>query len=247
MGVQAPRVKKTGTTIVGAIYADGVVLGADTRATTGNIVADKNCDKIHRLAAKIHCCGAGTAADTEATCKSIESQLELLRLNTGREVPVVAANRLLKQMLYRYQGHVSAALVLGGVDKSGPHIYCIYPHGSTDKLPYATMGSGSLLAMSVLESGWKEGLSEQEAIVLIKDAIKAGICNDLGSGSNVDVVVIKKDAPEKTSMRPYEVVGIRGERQGKYTYARGTTAVIDTKVIPIVVEEEVVIENMDVE
>lgn len=86
------------------------------------------------------CCGAGTAADTEMTSDMISSQLELHRLNTGRVVPVVTANTLLKQMLFRYMGNISAALVLGGVDPTGPHLYCIYPHGSTDKLPYCTMG-----------------------------------------------------------------------------------------------------------
>lgn len=99
----------------------------------------------------ISCCGAGTAADTENTTNLISSQLELLRLNTGREVHVATANTLLKRMLFRYQGHVSAALVLGGVDNTGPHIYSIHPHGSTDKLPYTTMGSGSLAAMAVFE------------------------------------------------------------------------------------------------
>lgn len=97
------------------------------------------------------CCGAGTAADTENTTNLIASQLELIRLNTGREVKVATANTLLKRMLFRYQGHVSAALVLGGVDINGPHIYSIQPHGSTNSLPYATMGSGSLAAMSVFE------------------------------------------------------------------------------------------------
>lgn len=42
---------------------------------------------------------------------------------------------------YRYQGQISAALVLGGVDIDGPCLYSIYPHGSTDKLPYVTMGA----------------------------------------------------------------------------------------------------------
>lgn len=88
----------------------------------------------------MYCCGAGTAADTEMTTQMIASQLELQRLHTGRVVPVASAATLLKQMLFRYQGHISAALVLGGVDSSGPHIYCIYPHGSVDKLPYSTMG-----------------------------------------------------------------------------------------------------------
>ncbi len=74
--------KKTGTTIVGMIYKDGVVLGADTRATGGSEVADKNCEKIHYLSDNIYCCGAGTAADTEMTTKLISSQLQLLRQTT---------------------------------------------------------------------------------------------------------------------------------------------------------------------
>ena len=59
----------------------------------------------------------------------------------------------------RYQGQVSAALVLGGVDVTGPALYTVYPHGSTDKLPYVTMGSGSLAAMSVFEDGYKLGMN----------------------------------------------------------------------------------------
>lgn len=80
---------------------DGVVLGADTRATEGPIVADKNCEKIHYLAPNMYCCGAGTAADTEMTTLTIASQLELHRLTTGREARVATALTLLKQMLYR--------------------------------------------------------------------------------------------------------------------------------------------------
>ena len=64
-GYAVPKELKTGTTICGVVYKDGVVLGADTRATAGSIVADKNCSKIHYIAPNIYCCGAGTAADTE--------------------------------------------------------------------------------------------------------------------------------------------------------------------------------------
>jgi len=62
LGMQAPKAVKTGTTIAGIIFKDGVMLGADTRATEGPIVADKNCEKIHYIADNIYCCGAGTAA-----------------------------------------------------------------------------------------------------------------------------------------------------------------------------------------
>jgi 20S proteasome subunit beta 2 len=198
-----PRAWKTGTTIVGIVYKNGVVLGADTRATGGAEVMDKNCEKIHYLAPNIWCCGAGTAADTEKTTELIASNLELLRLSTGSESRVVAALTLLKRLLYRYQGHVSAALILGGVDVTGPHLYDIHPHGSTQKLPYVTMGSGSLAAMSVFESRYTEDMDEAAAIALVRDAVRAGIFNDLGSGSNVDITVIKKDG-EVTRMRTYE-------------------------------------------
>merc|ERR1711988_389356 len=85
LGFKAPKAVKTGTTIAGIIYKDGVILGADTRATNDTVVADKNCSKIHYIAPNIYCCGAGTAADTEMTTNMIASQLELHRLNTGRE------------------------------------------------------------------------------------------------------------------------------------------------------------------
>ena len=120
----------------------------------------------------------------------ISSALELHRYATGRQTRVVTAMTLLKSHLfrytqtpqrvdlrhhrrYRYQGHVSAALVLGGVDVTGPHLFTVrcaqpvglfslapfplqvYPHGSTDSLPFCTMGSGSLNAMAVFEAGYK--------------------------------------------------------------------------------------------
>jgi 20S proteasome subunit beta 2 len=197
-----PTAWKTGTTIVGIVYKDGVVLGADTRATGGAEVVDKNCEKIHYMAPNIWCCGAGTAADTEKTTELMASNLELLRLSTGTQSRVATALTMVKRMLYRYQGHVSAALVLGGVDVHGPHLYSIHPHGSTQKLPYTTMGSGSLAAMAVFEARYTEDMEEEAAIHLVRDAIRAGIFNDLGSGSNVDVTVIKKDSVN--TMRTYE-------------------------------------------
>jgi len=239
-GLKLPKATSTGTTIVGLIYKDGVVLGADTRATNGDIVADKNCSKIHYIAPNIYCCGAGTAADTEMTTQLISSQIELHSLNTGRKARVATANRMLKQMLFRYQGHISAALVLGGMDVTGPHLYTIYPHGSTDKLPYVTMGSGSLAAMSVFESGFKKDMERGEAEQLVRQAIRAGIFNDLGSGSNVDICVITKDKVDY--LRPFDEANKKGVRQGNYRYKKGTTGVLKETVkrIPFEVVSETV-------
>jgi len=223
--------KKTGTTIVGTVFDGGVVLGADTRATAGSEVADKFCEKIHYLAPNIYCCGAGTAADTEKTTELISSQLSLLRMSTQSPSRVVTACTMLKRMLFRYQGHVSAALVLGGCDISGPHVFQIYPHGSTGKLPYTTMGSGSLAAMSVFENEWKENMSEPEAVDIVQKAITAGIFNDLGSGSNCDVTIIRLDGTveiRRGALKENPVEPLRSmiNRSSKFTMGKGTTAVL---------------------
>uniref|UniRef100_A0A8D3A5Z8 Proteasome subunit beta n=1 Tax=Scophthalmus maximus TaxID=52904 RepID=A0A8D3A5Z8_SCOMX len=244
-GGSLPAARKTGTTICGVVFKDGVVLGADTRATEGMIVADKNCSKIHYISPNIYCCGAGTAADTEMTTQIISSNLELHSLSTGRSPRVATANRMLKQMLFRYQGYIGAALVLGGVDCNGPHLYSIYPHGSTDKLPYVTMGSGSLAAMAVFEDRYKPDMEEEAAKRLVRDAIAAGIFNDLGSGSNIDLCVISKGKVDY--IRPHDEANKKGvssnynillhlSTTGDYKYTRGTTGVLTKAVKPLDLE-----------
>uniref|UniRef100_A0A3B5MCE8 Proteasome subunit beta n=1 Tax=Xiphophorus couchianus TaxID=32473 RepID=A0A3B5MCE8_9TELE len=240
LGCSLPAARKTGTTICGVVFKDGVVLGADTRATEGMVVADKNCSKIHYISPNIYCCGAGTAADTEMTTQIISSNLELHSLSTGRLPRVATANRMLKQMLFRYQGYIGAALVLGGVDCNGPHLYSIYPHGSTDKLPYVTMGQ----FVSLTASSFSDSLNEEEAKRLVRDAIAAGIFNDLGSGSNIDLTVITKGNVDY--IRPHDEANKKGVRTSDYKYKRGTTAVLSKCVTPLdleVVEES--IQTMD--
>lgn len=224
-GYAAPTARKTGTTIAGVVFTGGVILGADTRATAGATVFQKDCQKIHYIADTIMCCGAGTAADTDATTQLISSQLALHSLATRRAPRVATALNMLKQMLFRYQGHISAALVLGGVDFNGPHLYTVYPHGSTDRLPYVTMGSGSLAAMAVFEANYKEDMTAEEAKQLVYEGISAGIFNDLGSGGNVDICVITKDGKElirgfaKENERKYR-------RPAGYKFPQGATPVV---------------------
>lgn len=237
-GLKFPKALKTGTTIAGIVYKDGVVLGADTRATEGSVVADKNCAKIHYLAPNMYCCGAGTAADTENVTNLISSKLTLHQLHTGREVLVGTALRMLKQHLSRYGGYIGAYLVLGGVDKTGPRLFTVHAHGSTDSLPYVTMGSGSLAAMSVFEDRYKPNMEKEEAMQLVRDAIASGIFNDLGSGSHVDLCVITKGKVEY--LRPYDIANKKGERAGDYRYKPGTTGVLDVEVRKFdIVEEQV--------
>jgi len=232
--IHPPRTMKTGTTIVGLVYQDGVVLGADTRATEGPIVCDKNCIKIHKISKNIWCCGAGTSADTESVTGLVGSQLELHRLATGTEPRVVTALTRLKQHLFKYQGHVSAALVLCGIDTTGAYLHTVYPHGSTDSLPYATMGSGSLAAMAVFEANYRDNHDEKQAVELVNEAIQSGIFNDLGSGGNVDIAIISKTNGFQW-LRNYQTPNNRKYHRKFpqfYQFPRGTTQIISQKTTP---------------
>jgi 20S proteasome subunit beta 2 len=189
----------------------------------------QNCEKLHYIAPQIWCAGAGTAADTEFTTAIISSNLELHALSTGRKPRVVTCMTMLKQHLFRYQGHIGAYLVVAGVDPTGAHLFTVHAHGSTDKLPYVTMGSGSLAAMSVFETQWKSKMTREDAVKLCADAIQAGIFNDLGSGSNVDVTVITEE--KTTLMRGFITPNVRVPKQRNYRFAKGTTAVLNEKII----------------
>lgn len=238
-GYATPKATSTGTTIVGCKFKGGVVIAADTRATAGNIVADKNCEKLHRLAPRIWCAGAGTAADTEMVTQLIALNLELHAMWQERQPRVIAALTMLKQHLFKYQGHLGAYLICAGVDPTGAHLMSVQAHGSTDVGEFQSLGSGSLAAMAVLESSWVPDMSREEAIQLASDAILAGIWNDLGSGSNVDVCVMEvgKDA---VLMRNYLTPNQRPPKTRDYKFPRGTTAVLRQSIRDVVDVEEVV-------
>lgn len=239
-GFSTPKATSTGTTIVGVKFKNGVVIAADTRATSGPIVADKNCEKLHRLAPKIWCAGAGTAADTEMVTQLIASNLELHALSQNREPRVITALTMLKQHLFKYQGHLGAYLIVAGVDPTGAHLMSVQAHGSTDIGKYQSLGSGSLAAMAVLETNFKEDMTKEEAMKLASDAIEAGVWNDLGSGSNVDLCVMEI-GQDATLYRNYLTPNKRSEKCRSYKFPRGTTGVLRQSVRDILDVEETVV------
>lgn len=217
--------KKTGTTIAGCICSGHVILAADTRATQESWVADKVAQKLHPLARNAWCAGAGTSADLEALTRlclfhSALDQLQCSSIGNGSSTSVESMfttveheednNALLvgtvslaqictflQQRLLKAQGQLGVNLILGCVDGGTPHLRAFHEHGSMDvDLPFAALGSGGLAAISILERGFHRNMTVPDAIELVQSAIIAGIQNDLGSGSQVDLCVI---APDGTS------------------------------------------------
>lgn len=114
-------------------------------------------------------------------------------------VSIEALCHFLRQALYDAKGNLGANLILGGVWKGKAHLRAIHPHGSMDvDLPFAALGSGGLAAMGVLERGFRSNdMTVEEGIELVQNAILAGIRNDLGSGSQVDLCVIYPDGTSR--------------------------------------------------
>jgi 20S proteasome subunit beta 2 len=187
-----PKFKKTGTTIAAALFDGGVVVGADTRATAGPIVAVKNERKIHYIAQNIRACGAGTAADLECVADLCAAKLRLFQLNTGLQPRVVQAATWLVNKLFPYGGYIGAYYIVGGYDITGPSVIAVSPDGAVSQCPFSATGSGGYAALSVLEGKWRPNLSEEECKELVANSILAGITNDLGSGSNVNLAVIRQ-------------------------------------------------------
>jgi len=131
-------------------------------------------------------------ADCDHVTEMIKRDLELHRLNTHSESRVQMAANKTAEHLFRYQGQVGLHAIMGGVDCKGPQLMEISNDGNHYQGNYLTMGSGSLAAMGVFESEYKEDMTEEDAVKLVTKAIEAGIYHDLGSGSNVDVAIIKR-------------------------------------------------------
>eukprot|EP00826_Nyctotherus_ovalis_P011323 TRINITY_DN12951_c0_g1_i25.p2 TRINITY_DN12951_c0_g1~~TRINITY_DN12951_c0_g1_i25.p2 ORF type:complete len:196 (-),score=66.05 TRINITY_DN12951_c0_g1_i25:109-696(-) len=180
----------------------------------------------------MYCCGAGTAADCDFVTDMVSHELELIRLNTNRECRVVNAVTIARNHLFYYGGYIGAYLIIGGVDCKGPHLVNVSAEGTVKWVPYYATGSGSLSAISMIESYYKEDLALEEAKELIVRAIEGGIYHDLGSGSNVDLCIIQKGKVEY--LRNY----VRKNKkefsmEQSYAFPKGTTKVLKESVVKL--------------
>lgn len=126
----------------------------------------------------------------------IKRELELHRLNTHSENRVQMAATRLCSHAFKHGGHIGTHLIVGGVDVKGPQLIECQNDGNMYSNPYHTTGSGSLAAMAILETYYKDNMTKEEAIKLCVTAIEGGVYHDLGSGSNVDVCVIMRGKVE---------------------------------------------------
>jgi len=190
-----PQPIVTGTTTVGIICNGGVVLATESQATMGYLVASHRAPKIHKITDHIAMTISGSVADAQQIIRIIRANVNLRRLELGRELSVRAVSQLTAILLFqnRLFPYITM-LIVGGVDEEGPHIFTLDPLGSLlEEDKFAATGSGSVIAYGVLEDGYRENMPIEEAVELAKRAVKAARRRDIASGGKIQVAVITKD------------------------------------------------------
>jgi len=185
---------KTGTTTVGILCKDCVVLAADRRATAGNMIVDKHIHKVVPISGNIAVTTAGSVSDLQLLLKYIKSDINLRKIRSGRLTTVTEAANLLSAWVYqilRAQGGVCHFL-LGGFDEEAK-LYDIFPDGSLTAIDkFVSSGSGSTFAYGLLEDQYKEGISKEEGINLALKAVNTALQRDSASGNGITIYVIDK-------------------------------------------------------
>lgn len=197
------NIMKTGTTTVGIVAKDCVVLAADKRATAGNFIAGKKVDKVLPVSEYMAVTTAGSVSDIQLLVKLIKAELNLRELRTGRLNNTSEAANLLAGIVYGSIRKFSAIpgivhFLFAGYDETGPHLYDIYPDGSITVVDdFVTSGSGGSFAFGVFDAQYKRDLKEEDAVKLAVTAINSALQRDSASGDGIDVVVINKDGVKK--------------------------------------------------
>lgn len=195
---------KTGTTTVGIIFNEGVVLATERRATMGTLIASKKAKKVHFIADRIGMTIAGGVGDAQQLIRIINVECSLYQVRRGKPISVGAAATVLSNYLNqnRFTPYY-VQLLVGGVDAQGPSVYSVdAAGGATLEENFVSTGSGSLTAYGVLEDRYTKDMSESEAVNLAVRALRAAMRRDSASGEGYNVVVITKDkfeyVPEET-------------------------------------------------
>ncbi len=202
---------RKGTTTVGIVCKDGIILAADKRATAaGRIILNKSVDKVFKLTDSLAVTIAGNVSDIQLITKLIKAEISLKTIRTGKTPTVKEVANLLGTIIYQNIRKFSVipgitAFLLGGKDETGLHLYELSPDGSVmEHKTYMADGSGFMMALGVLDTLYKENLQTQEGIKLAVRAVNAAMQRDAATGEGIDVLTVTKEGVKKVFAKKLE-------------------------------------------
>jgi len=188
------NVNKTGTTTVALKYSDGVVVAADKRASAGTYIASKTARKILQVDEHMVLTISGYVGDAQYLARLADSEARYFRMRSGKRISVKALSTLLSNYLnyYRYVPYV-ISLILAGYDDTGSHVFQIDLDGGILEEEYTATGSGSIVAIGVLDDRYKKGMTLDEALELAIRAIARAMGRDAATGDGIDVAYVNAE------------------------------------------------------
>jgi len=187
-----------GTTTLGFIFEHGVIIAVDSRATMGSYISSQTVKKVIEINKYLLGTMAGGAADCQFWQRNLGRQCRLYELNNNKRITVRAASKLLGNTMFSYRGMgLSMGTMVAGYDPTGPGLYYVDSDGQRTKGQVFSVGSGSLYAYGVLDSGYRWDLSIDEAVELGRRSIYHATFRDCASGGTVSVYHVAEDGWKK--------------------------------------------------
>lgn len=187
-----------GTTLVAAEFPGGVVIGADSRTSTGTYVANRVSNKITRITDSVYCCRSGSAADTQALADIVSYRMSMHEVEMGRPASVKTVANTFREMCYQYRDDLSAGILCAGYDRvHGGQIFSIPIGGMLVRQKVSAGGSGSTYIYGFLDSDYKPDFTEQQCVDFIRKAVSLAIHRDGSSGGVCRVAIIKAEGVER--------------------------------------------------
>ena len=191
-----------GATTVGVVFADGLILASEKRVSYGYLVVSRVGKKVFKIADHIGAACAGLVSDMQILVREVEAYASLFNLDAGRPMSVRSAAKVMSNLLFvRRLFPLITQTIVGGMDEEGPSLYALDVLGSVMPDKYAVVGSGAEIAIGVLEEGYKDGVSLEEAKDLVVRAVKSAVSRDVMSGDGIDFLIITKDGISEESMK----------------------------------------------
>ncbi|CAM5179100.1 unnamed protein product [Eretmochelys imbricata] len=194
----AGRPLSTGTTIIAVEFDGGVVIGADSRTTTGSYVANRVTDKLTPIHERIFCCRSGSAADTQAIADAVAYQLGFHSIELDEPPLVHTAASLFKEMCYRYREDLMASVIVAGWDRrKGGQVFSVPMGGMMVRQPFSVGGSGSSYVYGFVDASYKPGMSQEECLSFTANALALAMDRDGSSGGVIRLAAITEQGVER--------------------------------------------------
>lgn len=191
METQDMTVQSSGTTTVGLVTTEGVVLAADQRSSLGGrFVSNKNATKIEQVHPTAAVTMSGSVGGAQAFIRQLRASANLYDARRGESLSMDALAQTAGNVL---RGSAAAMPVLGGVDEDGPRVFEIDGAGGVLEDVYTASGSGTSLATGALERLYHEDLTLEEGVSVAGEAVDSAMERDTASGNGITVARISAE------------------------------------------------------